>query len=216
MDEIDPVTKQILLGIAEEQWLAYYDELVIYAEMRCRRWMWRTGNRENLPRGFSPDAVASEAITRLYDGRRKWNHDSYPGNNPVPFLKGVVDSIVSAIGRSSAHKLTASLEDEKTATGAEGESYEREVEAADGMPGFSPLAVLSPEQRAYFEEVDRRASEVIADRKDLVEYYRHACEGLSVPEIAAAMNIEVEAVRVLRRQFHRRTKQIQDELFGGR
>lgn len=144
MDEIDPLTQQILLGISEEQWLAYYNELVIYAEMRCRRWMWRTGSRENLPRGFSPDAIAREAVTRLYDGRRKWNHERYPGDSPVPFLKGVIDSIVSAIGRSSAHKTTASLEDEWTARGADGETYERELEAAEGAPGFRPPASSLP------------------------------------------------------------------------
>ena len=214
MDEIDQETKRILLTISEEQWRGYFDELKIYAEMRLARWRWRTGNRENLPRGYSRDAIVTEAVNRLYDGRRKWNHQYYLGDNPVPFLKGVIDSIISEIGRSSAHKSSVSLEDVSTAQGKDGGTYEREVEAAEGAAGFRPPPNLSPEQRAYLEEIDRRIEQAIKGRADLVKYYRHACKGLSTAEIAEAMNIDEASVRVLRRLFLRRTKKIRDELFG--
>ena len=82
-----PETLKILQKITLEQWSDYYNELVIYAEAKCKRWVWKTGNKENLPKGYSPESIAREAVARFYDGERVWNHEAYPGDNPVPFLK---------------------------------------------------------------------------------------------------------------------------------
>src|SRR4051812_43136428 len=104
MSAMKPETVEILRKLSWEQWADYYNELVIYAEAKCRRWKWRTGNKVNLPKGSAPDAIASEAVARFYDGEREWNHEVYPGENPVPFLKSVVRSLFSDLGRSKAHE----------------------------------------------------------------------------------------------------------------
>ena len=38
MSAMKPETVQILRKISQEQWIDYYNELVIYAEAKCRRW----------------------------------------------------------------------------------------------------------------------------------------------------------------------------------
>jgi hypothetical protein len=211
---MDAETRRILQGITEEQWLADYHQLVIYAEARCRRWTWKTGNRENLPKGFSPESIAYEAVRRFYDGERTWNHDAYPGESPVPFLKSVIRSIVSDLGRSKAHKTTASLEDESTSANADGETYHNEVQPADGAPGFQPPPTDSPYKSTYLKEVDERIDAAVADRKDLVELLGYLREGKKPAEIAVAMRKDAKDIYILIRLFHRRTEDISKELFG--
>lgn len=213
MSAMKPETAQILRKITREQWADYYNELVIYAEAKCRRWRWRTGNKENLPKGSSPESIASEAVARFYDGEREWNHEVYPGENPVPFLKSVVRSLVSDLGRSKAHESAASLEDESAGMNAEGESYRKEVRASESEPGFRSTPSESPYKATYFKEVNERVDAAIADREDLVELRGHLRAGKKPAEIAARMELDVEDVYVLIRLFRRRTEGISEELF---
>jgi hypothetical protein len=214
MGTMKPETLLILKKITPEQWSDYYNELVIYAEAKCRRWTWETGNKENMPKGFSPESIAREAVERFYDGIRVWNHEVYPGDNPVPFLKSVVRSLVSDLGRSKEHKKTASLEDESIGTSAEGESFNKEVRASDRVQGFRSPPIDSPYKATYFKEVDERINAAIGDRKDLVELRGYLLEGKKPADIAAAMKRDVNDIYILIRLFRRRTEDISDELFG--
>jgi DNA-directed RNA polymerase specialized sigma24 family protein len=213
MSAMKPETVQILRKITREQWADYYNELVIYAEAKCRRWRWRTGNKENLPKGSSPEAIASEAVARFYDGEREWNHEIYPGENPVPFLKSVVRSLVSDLGRSKAHETAASLEDESAGTNAEGESFRKEVRASESAPGFRSTRSESPYKATYFKEVNERVDAAIAGREDLAELRSHLRAGKKPAEIAAEMELNVTDVYILIRLFRRRTEGIGKELF---
>lgn len=214
MSAMKPETLLILQKITQEQWVDYYNEMVIYAEAKCRRWRWETGNKENLPKGYSPESIAREAVARFYDGVRVWNHKVYPGDNPVPFLKSVVRSIVSDLGRSKAHKTAASLEDESVGRSAEGESFEKEVHASGRAPGFRSMPTDSPYKAAYFREVNERIDAAITDRDDLVELRSYLLEGKKPAEIAAIMKKDIEDIYVLIRLFQRRTEDISNEMFG--
>lgn len=213
MSAMKPETLLILQKITEEQWVDYYNELVIYADARCRRWRWRTGNKENLPKGFSPEAIVDEAIDRFYDGVREWNHEAYQGNSPVPFLKSVIRSLVSDLGRSKAHKSAASLEDESRSTSSEGESYQKEIQAADGASGFRTPPIDSPYMSTYFKEINEQIDAAIRDRGDLVELRDYLREGMKPADIATKMKRDVEDIYVLIRLFRRRTEGISVELF---
>jgi hypothetical protein len=208
-----PETLRILQKITLEQWSDYYNELVIYAEAKCKRWVWKTGNKENLPKGYSPESIAREAVTRFYDGERVWNHEAYPGDNPVPFLKSVIRSLVSDLGRSKAHKTAASLEDESVGTSAEGENFTKEVSASESAPGFRSTPSPSPYKSAYFKEVNERVAAAIADREDLVKLHPYLREGLKPPDIAPKMGKSVQDIYFLIRLFRRRTEGISNEVF---
>lgn len=213
MGEMGPETLRILQKITLEQWSDYYNELVIYAEAKCKRWVWKTGNKENLPKGYSPESIAREAVARFYDGERVWNHEAYPGDNPVPFLKSVIRSLVSDLGRSKAHKTAASLEDESVGTSAEGESFTKEVRASESAHGFRSTPPPSPYKSAYFKEVNERIAAAIADREDLVKLHRYLREGLKPPDIAPKMGKSVQDIYFLIRLFRRRTEGISNEVF---
>ncbi|MDQ5827085.1 MAG: hypothetical protein M3441_23210 [Chloroflexota bacterium] len=211
MGEISPETRQILLSISEDEWRRHYRELVIYAYARCRRWLWRTGNRENLPEGYSPETIVQEAVARLYDGTRVWNHSQYPDLTPVPFLKAVVDSIMWALLSGAEHKRTVSLEQEQAGVSGELTQSFQGIEADASLHISSPL---SPENRIYLKEVEQRIRAVIDDRHDLIQLFEHLLDGLKPNEIAERMGMDVNRIYALRKTFDRRTAEIQRELFG--
>lgn len=212
MGGVDPETQQILSNISEEEWRVYYRVLVLFAHARCRRWLWRSGNRENLPEGHSPDSIVREAVTRLYDRTRVWNHEQYPGPSPVPFLKSVVDSLIWALLSSAEHAHVAQLEPGGCAPG--NESIIQDFDRLEEGSGFRQSAPLAPDEKIYFEELEERIRSAIADRQDLVELFDLLLEGLKPSEIAERMNTNVKRVYALRKTFDRRTADIQRELFG--
>lgn len=212
MGGVNPETRRILSDITDEEWRGHYRELVLFAYARCRRWLWRSGNRENLPEGHSPDSVVREAVTRLYDGTRIWNHEQYPGSNPVPFLKSVIDSLIWSLLSGAEHSRVAPLEPGRHWTGDE--SHEQGFDQLEEGRGIHQSATLALEDKIYFEEVEERIRSAIADRQDLLELFDFLSEGLKPAEIAERMNIDVKRVYVLRKTFDRRTADIQRELFG--
>lgn len=212
MGGVNPETRRILLDISEEEWRDHYRELVLFAYARCRRWLWRSGDRENLPEGHSPDSIVREAVARLYDGTRIWNHEQYPEPSPVPFLKSVVDSLIWALLSSAEHSSVSPLEPGglKPYDESHGYDFDRLEEGA----GFGQSVPLTPDEKIYFEEVEERIRSAIADRQDLVELFDLLLEGLKPAEIAKRFKSDVKRVYALRKTFDRRTADIQRELFG--
>lgn len=211
MGGVSSETRLILRGISEDDWRRHYRELAVYARARCQRWVWRTGGRENLPEGYSPDAIAREAIARLYDGTRVWNHDQYPGGDPVPFLKAVIDSLIWGLLSGAEHKRTITLDEGNP------DRAEDQPQNFDGLEqgaGLYQASTLTPDDKIYLEEMEKRIRAAIADSRELVEFFEHLAEGLKPSEIAARMNTDVKRVYVLRKTFDRRTAEIQRELFG--
>ncbi len=209
---MNPETRQLLSDISEEEWRGYYRGLVLFAHARCRRWLWRSGNRENLPEGHSPDSIVREAVTRLYDGTRVWNHEQYPGPSPVPFLKSVIDSLIWALLSGAEHARVAHLE--TGGSGSGDENHDQNFDRLENGSGFRQSAPLAPDEKIYFEEMEERVRSAISDRPDLVELYDLLSEGLKPAEIAGRMNTDVKRVYALRKTFDRRTADIQRELFG--
>lgn len=210
---MDDHTKEIVSKISRERWNRYHNELAIYAEARCNRWTWETGSKENLPKGFAAQSIATEAIQRFFQGERNWNHEIYPGENPIPFLKSVVRSIVSDIGRSKAHKTSASLEAETLKSDSDGQDYETEIQSATIISGFNPQREPTAYEKIFFNQIHQRILFVLQDSKDLVEFYRLSRDGLKLPAIRERMRKTKKEIEALRKKFARRTKKIREELF---
>ncbi|MCI0662693.1 MAG: hypothetical protein L0220_16630 [Acidobacteria bacterium] len=212
MEDVHPDTDQIIQNITQDQWLEYFHQLTLYAESRCSKWKWQTG-RQNLPKGYSPQTIANEAVRRLLDGDRTWNHDAYPGNSPIPFLKGVIDSIVNGLGKSRAHRTAASLEEETTIVDSDGGRYTREIEAAQSVEGFRPPPASSPEEKILAEQIQAMVKEAVKDRPDVVTVFEYLWEGLKPAEIAEKMGIGDEVYTKIR-FLRRRTEKIATEVLG--
>jgi hypothetical protein len=201
MEDVHPDTDQIIQNITQERWLEIFHQLTLHAESRCSKWQWQTG-RHNLPKGYSPETIVNEAIRRWLDGERIWNHDAYPGNSPLPFLKSVVDSIVYGLGHSSAHKTAASLEDESKASDSGGDSY--------------PSPASSPIDKIFEEQVRELVIEAIKDRPDVVTVFEHLWDHLTPAEIAKEMGIAADEVYAKIRFLRRRADEIKTKILGWR
>ena len=208
---MDARTFEILKGISEDKWRDHLKELVIYATARCERWRWRPGNKENLPNGFSPPSIASEAIKRLFSGERTWNHEEYPGDSPIEFLKSVIDSLISDLGRSLSHKTSASLEEECQRSGADGNGYNKDIQASDSTPGFRSPPPDSAYKTVYCSEIRDQIYAAVEDRPDLSRLFRLRCMGMKLKEIAEEIGKSREEIYRLNRLLERRLKEIKAE-----
>ncbi len=82
-------------AFTEDQWIKTLKHLTIYAQRKfIRLGWWRNGKFES-PRGHTPEGIASEAITRVFDGPRNYDPQKCP--DFCQYLRGVVRSIISHI-----------------------------------------------------------------------------------------------------------------------
>lgn len=227
----DPVTAEMLHRIGDDEWLVIFNALVIYACKRCswhrqKKLFWRTGmvrgtsgsrsvdEIANLPKGFSPEAIAQEAVARVFRGDRAWNHVEYPGDSPIELLKGIVDSIVGELLESQEHQRATYIEDEQTGRDTEGNGYKKEATKQREPTLLDSAPVESPEQLTYMADVLRRVRECLSGRPDLASYFELHFGGSKRAEIAKEMGLPPERVTELRKQFLERTADIYKELLG--
>jgi len=213
MKTVDPETLRLLRGFTDEEWLTWFNALVVIATRECKKRYWRTGNDGHLPRGYSPETIAQEAIARLFDGRRHWNHLEYPGKSPIGILRATVESIVGDLVRSPEHKRHASLE--SLADGDDDGGSEDRVERLANRSQKNAYQLSSPSDRtAYLSGVLTRIGDRVKDRADLSSYLGCLLRELKRSEIADELNVPANRVDELRKQFLARTEDIYRELFG--
>jgi len=94
--------------ITEEELKQYLKRLTLYAQNKFFKLGWaRKGAYRAGPQGMGPQDVASEAIRRVIEGKRKYNKQAYP--DFMIFLRSVVDSIISNMLNLVEHKKEQSL-----------------------------------------------------------------------------------------------------------
>lgn len=214
MAKLDPETAELLRAFDDEEWLKFYNLLVLFARRACGKLSWKTGKKDHLPEGYSPETIAQEAITRLFDGRRGWNRDAYPGPSPMGVLIATVDSIVGDLVRSEEHKrmkcLTWQADGERSESEDQTERLIRRAQKAD------PLNVPdAPDRTLYLQNVLERIRARLSLRADLLNYFECLMKDLGRRDIARELKVSTDRVDELRKQFLARTEDIYHELFGG-
>jgi hypothetical protein len=216
----------ILSNMSDEQLLACHHRLAIYATWRCGKWTWSTGNRENLPKGFSPEAIAQEAWARLHDGERQWNYELNPrdevGNisadtisSFTKFMRSTIDSLVYDLGHSKDHKEHASLEDELSRVSSDGDGYEDERIINKALSAFLYAPTSSPDEQLLIKELGGQIRQVLSDSAELLNLFSYLTDGLTPAEISSRMNKEPREIYVLIRRFLRRARPVYEEFVGG-
>lgn len=82
--------------------------LAAYATWKARNLHWRTGRSDLLAGGKTPEDLAAEAILKVLEGERAWD----PNRGPLlPYLEGVVDSLVSHLATSPDNRIQESWSD---------------------------------------------------------------------------------------------------------
>jgi hypothetical protein len=91
--------------LTEQQWLELIERLTLYASCKLARRTWRglrVKRGQSVVKGMEPADLAGDAITSAIDGSRTWNRAVNPSFEE--FLRGVVDSRVSALVRSAENR----------------------------------------------------------------------------------------------------------------
>jgi hypothetical protein len=214
MHKVDPETAKLLRGYSDAEWLTWYNGLVVIAKRECAGRYWRTGRSGHLPKGYTPETIAQEAIKRLFTGERQWNQDEYPGPTPFGVLRATVESIVSDLVRSPEHKRLAYLEEARSGEDDDGDSEAAEKAVHHATQDVQPASGV--EEAMYFRDVISRIRERIEGRSALVAYFDCLLDGLKRGEIAKRMKVAPTRVDEIRKQFWERTEDIYCELFGGK
>jgi len=217
MAQVDPGTAKLLRGFTDDEWLRFFNELVLFAWRECGGLYWRTGRTGHLPGGYAPETIAQEAITRLFRGDRAWNREAYPGPSPMGVLKSIVESIVGDLVRSPEHRRMQNL---VRATGDDREEPDSEDQTErliDRARKADPLNVPdAPDRTLYLRGVLARIRDRVSDRADLSRYFDCLTKNLGRKEIARELDVSTDRVDELRKQFRARTADIYEELFGGK
>lgn len=91
--------------LSEDEWIELTERLTQYAACKLVRRTWR-GVRVKaasiVVKGSEAADIAADALVLVIEGKRAWNQEAYP--DFLQFLKGVVDSKVSAMVRSPENR----------------------------------------------------------------------------------------------------------------
>ena len=102
---------EIFRKLQEADWSAIGKQLAAYATWRAQNFAWRTGDHEDLALGLQGVDIAQMAIKKVLTGERAWNPER---GNLLPYLKGVVDSLMSHMADSPDNTVQTRLaEDEE-------------------------------------------------------------------------------------------------------
>jgi hypothetical protein len=207
---VDPDVQERLAGA---DWDRITLLLVDYATSKVRRLKWRTGDRESLPEGKTPEDLAYEAIEKVLSGDRKWDPAGCP--DFVEYLKGVVDSLVSHLVISEEH-----LRVRRMPQTEEGQEVEELLTLA--KPGAETAEHLvtiqiDPEAQTVGKmEAERFVGEIfeeIAGDKELDVVMDALLRGNVKPrEIAADTGIDIERIYKLREKLDRAVNRVEKRL----
>ena len=93
---------ETLRRLREADWGDIGIRLTAYATWKARNYHWRTQRAGALAAGQTPEDIAREAIARVLEGTRVWE----PARGALlPFLQGVVDSLMSHLAASGDNAL---------------------------------------------------------------------------------------------------------------
>jgi hypothetical protein len=147
--------------------------------------------------GASAWDIASEAITKTWDGTRPWNPNEF---ELIVHLKGCAESILSNIRTKKEKKLminTPQMEDESD--GLEYLERKKGIKEAGEIPNSTIDADV--------EAATNIILEVLSENPQLERLYDLLMEGKAPREIADELNLSRTEIYNLRRTLERRIKE---------
>lgn len=198
---MDREAKRIQL-LEQQPWEEIILRLDKYALQRARRLYWPTASNglDILAKGASPQDIAREAITRLFEGKRDWDPDQDP--DVLCYLKGVVDSLMSALVKS-AEVAEVRVSVAYSETDASSENGTRQVGV---IVESAPLhqAPPSPVLVAEHNELQERIMKAVAGDDALELLVLCLAEGFTKrTDIARELSLSVDEVTNLRKRLQR-------------
>jgi len=192
----------LLQRLREQPWEEIILKLDAYALYKARKKYWPSASRDGhvLLGGCSPQDVVREAIRRVFEGSRKWDPEKEP--DLLKYLKGVVDSILSAMVNSAENReirVPSSYEESDPADYEDGRNRSHAVESG-GLHQRSP----SPREYAERNDLFDRILAVVAGDEDLESLVLCLAEGYeSRADIAEQLGVTASEVTNMKKRLVR-------------
>lgn len=198
---MDREAKRIQL-LQHQPWEEIILKLDKYALQKARRLYWPTASTHlhTLAKAISPTDIAREAITRLFEGKRDWDPDKAP--DVLHYLKGVVDSLMSALVESAeVSEVRVSVAYRETGNSGE-DDFNLRPTAVESAPLHQ--APASPVVVAESNELQERVFALVEGDDSLESLVLCLAEGYTKrAEIAQKLGLSVDEVTNLRKRLQR-------------
>lgn len=178
--------------LQEADWKAIGKQLAAYATWKAQNFAWRSGNHKDLACGLQGVDIAQIAIEKVITGERAWNPER---GELLPYLKGVVDSLMSHMADSLDNSLQTRFSEDKE----EKELLDHTDFQAARHDDFGLLSADQRRQGADSDGENERVAELFAaveGKDDLMAVLDvMMSSGETKPaEIAAELGLEVTEV----------------------
>lgn len=200
---------QLLSEIKESEWDKLILSLTRYAFYEMERKYWKYGR---VPKGLTPEDIALESISDLFEGTRKWDYANQP--DLLSFLKSVVDSKVSHLFELEDYNLIERFP--ITEDGQEAEELMKKADPVSEHACYSPTDPQDPEETLIQKQVmegDKAAVsalfETVKGDDQLENLFMLIMDGYIKPsEIVEEMKIDVKEVNNLQKRIRRKYKNL--------
>lgn len=205
--EKDSVLK--LLEVAD--WKDIILRLTHFALYRARFYSWGFWKSDQLLGGKTPEDIACEAITKVWDGTRNWDPDKYP--NLLTHLMWIVKSDMGHLASSMERQTTSRMLDTKD--GEEIEYTNPSSSIQEDIPTPEDILVIR-EQRGLEEKLKNEIYAMVKGDEDLEMLLLCFEEGIEKPEmIAVQTGWDILKVYSLNRKLLRKTAKLRKFLKEG-
>ena len=183
---------ELFRKLQEADWKAIGKKLAAYATWKAQNFAWRSGNHKDLACGLQGMDIAQAAIEKVLTGERAWNPDR---GDLLPYLKGVVDSLISHLADSLDNCLQSRIVEAD-----EGKDLlDRTALQAERYDDFGFLSSDQRKQGTNSEGDNERVGELFAaveGKDDLIAVLDVVMRsGATKPaEIAAELGLEVTEI----------------------
>lgn len=160
--------RKLLERLNSENWSALIPQLHYYAFNKLDRYnfLHDSYNVKNLSTHF-----ADEAIRMVWEEERKWNLNYY--KEIFPFLKGIVDSLISNFIKSKEVELTEALPEDDYNTVANGSD---------------------PESDYIAKEIEAEIAGILASDSEAFDVFDCLKSGLKPSEISEELDLDIKQV----------------------
>ena len=182
--------------------------LTRYAYWKASKYTWKSGNRNHLPGGNTPEDIALGAIEKVWSGVRDWNPDKYP--NLLIHLMKVVDSDLNHLFKSMEHWKSERIPDKSDDLGIKGAHDESHAQISATIHQVSIAKnpeeqLIAVEDKEYEHKVKNEFYAMVKGDEDLEMLILCFEERIDKPEtIAAQTGWDIQKVYNLKRKLLRK------------
>lgn len=181
---VDAHTLDKLQAIPEKEWGYIYKQLVLYADLKLKRFGFEIRTEID---SVDAESFATTAIEKLFDGSRAWDSTRFP--DILIHLKGIVKSLLSSHFKTSSKSIVSAQEDV-------GDQKDDTMDGGVNVEINGELKVFddSPEEIIIVAEKWKEIETSFGDDSDGFVIFSDWLDGNTPRDIASAYGFDIKDV----------------------